>query len=287
MNFRRINNGKYFIINFILFFSLTFYQSCSDLPVLNLFSDADEVSLGREVDLEIANNPNEYPIFTGDPTVRAYLKDNIFNHILSSSQVLKRNVYDYRIEIIQRDDVLNAFALPGGSIYVYTGLLKYLDSEAALAGVIGHEIAHIEKRHATNRISAHYGVTFLISLVLGENPSAIAEIAANLFVGLTFLANSRSDESQSDEFSFKYLQDSRYYPGAVKFFFEKLRDDGLINSNASGIETFLSTHPDPIARITQTDQLLNNAGIEVRSWTNTGSGMFRNEYLQNIVNKLP
>lgn len=282
----RKNYIKIFSLNTILIISIMFYQSCTDVPI-NLFSDNDELVLGREVDVEISSNPTEYPIFNGDPSVKSYIRDNIFNHLLNSPNITKRNVYDYRIEIIHRDDVLNAFALPGGSVYIYTGLLKFLDSEAALAGVIGHEIAHIERRHATNRMTAYYGVSILLSLVLGNSPSTIAEIAANLFVGLTFLANSRSDESQSDEYSFKYLKDSRYYPGAVKFFFEKLRDDGLINSNASGIETFLSTHPNPIERIAQTNLLLTNANIEVRTWTNTGSGMYRNEYFQNIVNKLP
>ena len=84
-----------------------------------------------------------------------------------------------QIEIINNPDVLNAFAIPGGYIYLYTGLLLYLDSEAALAGVIAHEIAHVEERHSTQRLTKYYGISILLGIALGENPSTIAEIATN------------------------------------------------------------------------------------------------------------
>jgi beta-barrel assembly-enhancing protease len=269
----------------ILIFMPVFVYSCES--GINIFSQQDEVQLGEEVDAEIRNNPQEYPIYTGDPSVKNYINQRIFQEVLSSPRIESKNVYNYRFEIIDQPDVLNAFALPGGSIYLYTGLLKYLDSEAALAGVIGHEIAHAEKRHATQRLTAYYGVSFLISVVLGDDPSQVAEIAANLFVGLAFLANSRSDENQSDEYSYMYLKDTRYYEGGVKFFFEKLRDEGLVSSQSDRIATFLSTHPDPIDRISETEKRLQSDGIPILSWNSSGTGIFRDEYLTNIRNKLP
>ncbi|MBX2976645.1 MAG: M48 family metalloprotease [Ignavibacteriaceae bacterium] len=254
---------------------------------INIFSDADDVQLGLDVVNEIKNNPNEYPIFTKDASVKAYIQSRIFNEILASSKIAKKNVYKYSIEIVDRNDVLNAFALPGGPVYVYTGLLKFLDSEAALAGVLGHEIAHAERRHATNRMTKYYGVSFLLSLILGDNPTQLAEIAANLFVGVAFLANSRSDEDESDKFSFEYLKDTRYYPGGVKFFFEKLNADGIISGSSSQLETFLSTHPDPIARIATTNQRLRDANFTVRNYDDTGDGIYRTEYQNNIRSKIP
>lgn len=261
-----------------------FFNSCDS--GINLFTKSDDVQLGKDVDTEIRKNPQDYPIFRGDPSVKNYVDQRIFQHVLSSPKIKSKDIYPYQVEIIDQD-VLNAFALPGGYIYVYTGLLKYLDSEAALAGVIGHEIAHAEKRHSTQRLTSYYGVSILLSLVLGDNPSQIAEIGANLFVGLAFLANSRSDENESDQESFEYLRDTRYYPGGVKFFFEKMRDDGLVSSNSDKVATFLSTHPDPIARIASTDQRLNGAGLPVMDYKGTGDGIFKNEYLNNIKNKLP
>jgi beta-barrel assembly-enhancing protease len=261
------------------------FNSCDS--GINIFSKQDDVQLGLEVDREIRNNPQEYPIFTGDPSIKSYIDSRIFQHILTSPKIESKNIYPYQFELLNKPNELNAFALPGGYIYIYTGLLKYLDSEAALAGVIGHEIAHAELRHATQRLTAYYGVSFLLSLVLGSNPSQVAEIAANLLVGLAFLANSREDENQADQASFNYLTDTRFYPGGVKFFFEQLRDDGLVSSQASSVETFLSTHPAPVDRISNTDMRLINGGFSVLDYKATGEGIFKQEYQANIRSKIP
>jgi len=253
---------------------------------INLFSKSEDVKLGKEVVDQMAANPKDYPPFKGDPSIRQYIDQRIFQHILASSKISGKDVYQYKIEILDKPDELNAFALPGGYLYVYTGLLKYLDSEAALAGVLGHEIAHAALRHATNRMTAYYGVSMLASLVLGENPSQVEEIAANLLTGVAFLANSRTDENQADEYSFKYLQDTRYYPGGVKFFFEKMRDDKLVSSKSDKIATFLSTHPDPIDRIGTTNTRLKNAGIPVKDYKAAGEGIYKDEYQANIKSKL-
>jgi len=181
---------------------------------------------------------------------------------------------------------MNAFALPGGPVFVYTGLLKYLDSEAALAGVLAHEVAHIESRHATKRLSANYGVSLLLSLVLGQNPSALAEIATNLFVGLAFLANSRSDEDQADRLSVEYLKTTKYYPGGVKFFFEKMKSDGTVSSNSGKIATFLSTHPDPIERIAVVNQNLKGQGFKLLEFTSNDATLFKTAYTMNIKSRL-
>jgi predicted Zn-dependent protease len=262
----------------LLIFSIT--NSCDD--GINIFSKQDDVQLGAQLNEEIRNTPSEYPIYTRNPSIKSYINQRIFNHILESSQIKSKDIYPYQLEIIDDPNTLNAFALPGGYIYVYTGLLAFLDSEAALAGVLGHEIAHAEQRHATQRLTAYYGVSVLLSLVLGENPSQIEQIAANLLVGLAFLANSRADEDESDQYSFNYLRDTRYYPGGVKFFFEKMRDEGLISSQSNEIATFLSTHPDPIERISNTEDRLRNSGIVVKNYKSEGSDIFREEYQQNI-----
>lgn len=253
---------------------------------INIFSDQDEVNFGAQMDQEIRKTPKQYEIYKGDSSVKDYIDKNIFRTILASPEVAKKNVYKYQLEILQNDTTLNAFATPGGYVYVYTGLLKYLDSEAALAGVIGHEIAHAERRHATQRMTEMYGFQILASLALGQNPSQAAEIAANLVTGLTLLANSRANEDESDQFSVKYLASTKYYPGSVKFFFEKLRDDGKVAQRGSGIGTFLSTHPDPIARITSTDQRLQAQGLEIKNYKATGKGIYKDEYKKNILAKL-
>ncbi len=262
---------------------LTLLNSCSS--GVNIFTKQDDVQLGKEVSQEINNSPKEYPIYN-NPTLKNYINRKIFQQVLASPDIKSKDIYPYQFEIIDNDSVFNAFALPGGYIYIYKGILEYLDSEAALAGVIGHEIAHAELRHATQRMTAQYGVSFLVSLVLGEKPTELEQIASNLFVGLAFLANSRADENQADEYSFKYLRSTRFYPGGVKFFFEHMKDDGLVSSQSDKIATFLSTHPDPIDRISNTNQRLQNAGYPIYNYKSTADGIFRNDYINNIKNKL-
>ncbi len=263
---------------------ILFIVSCS--TGINLYSDSDEAQLGKQFDQEIRKNSKEYPIYKGDPKVKEYIDKEIFHEILNSPEVKKAASYNYQLEVINNDTVLNAFAVPGGYVYVYTGILKYLDSEAALAGVIGHEIAHVERRHATQRITTAYGLQLVLSIALGSSPSKTAEMAANMFGGLTLLANSRSDEAESDEFSIKYLKSTKFYPGSVKFFFEKLRDDGKVSKGGEGISTFLSTHPDPIKRISETEERLASSGIEIKHYTDSGNGIFKDSYKRNISDRL-
>ncbi len=253
---------------------------------INLYSDSDELQLGKQFDDEIKKNGKEYPIYKDEPFVKSYIEKNIFREILNSSEVKKSGVYNYQMEIIENDTMLNAFAVPGGYVYIYTGLLKYLDSEAALAGVIGHEIAHVERRHATQRITATYGLQLVINTALGGSPTKTAEMVANLFGGLALLANSRADEDESDEYSIKYLRTTRFYPGSVKFFFEKMRDDGKVSHGGGGITTFLSTHPDPLNRIETTEKRISELGISLKTYKDTGDGIFKDSYKRNIIDKL-
>jgi predicted Zn-dependent protease len=231
----------------------------------NIFTDADDIKLGQQIDQEIRSKPQEYPILQGRPDVKQYV-EQVGNAVLSSPEVKKRGIYAYKYEIIHDDKTINAFCTPGGYIYVYTGLLKFVDNEATLAGVLGHEIAHAERRHATKRITKAYGVQILLAVALGERPSQVAEITANLFAGLALLANSRSDETESDEYSFKYLQSTQYYPGSIKFFFEKIqREQGR---RGGAFERLLSTHPLPQDRVDKVNAMLQSIGNPVADESN-------------------
>lgn len=284
---------KIFALTYLFAFSVFFVPACSDptsiLPAVNIFSDADDVTFGQQAVAEMQKDPATYPILNtaNTPAIKQYIMSTIVNPILNSSSNKKRDVYKYNVEIINDDNTLNAFALPGGPIYIYSGLLKYLDSEAALAGVLGHEIAHAELRHASTRMTQEYGITTLLSMVLGNNPSELTKIVENLLTSATILQNSRANEDESDEYSFKYLKDTKYYAGSVKFFFEKLQADGKISAQSSDIEKFLSTHPEPAQRISRTNDRLSSAGITVISYDNTQTNLYRTEYNTNIKSKLP
>ena len=253
---------------------------------INLYSRQDEVTLGKQFDEEIHNNPDEYPIYHGNPAVKQYISDNIFREILNAQEVQYESTYNYEIEILDDDATMNAFAVPGGYVFVYTGLIKYLGSEAALAGVIAHEIAHVERRHSTQQMTNQYGLQILASMALGENPSQVSTIVANLVSGMTILANSRDAEDEADEYAIKYLAGTKYYPGGVKFFFERMKADGKVEESA-GFETFFSTHPDPIDRINTANERLEQRGEPIYNYDDYGKeGIYRDSYVTNVLNRI-
>lgn len=233
--------------------------SCIGSLGLNLFPDSKDIELGRQIDQEIRHHPKEYPLLTGHPEVKEYL-ESVGRRILESPAIKKRGLYAYTFEVIHDDSTINAFCTPGGYIYVYTGLLKFLDNEATLAGVLGHEIAHAERRHATLRMSSALGIQALLSIALGENPGQLVEVSGNLFAGLGLLLNSRTDETESDTYSMTYLQSTPYYPGAIRYFFEKV-SSGRGGGKGDAFQRLLSTHPLPQDRIEHVEILLKQKGI--------------------------
>jgi len=221
---------------------------------INVFPIAQDKQLGAQFDQEIRANPKEYPILQ-NAAARSYVQGMI-DRLIASPDVKYRGQFAYRAEIINDDKTVNAFCTPGGYIYVYTGLIKMLENEAALAGVIGHEIAHAERRHSTSRMTKQLGVAMMMDIVLGQNPNANVALAANAFTGLGLLKNSRSDELEADEYSFRYMRSTQWYPGAINFFFENVRGRG-----GSSIERLLSTHPLPQDRIDATNERLKSNNI--------------------------
>lgn len=266
------------ITSLMMLFSISVLYSCG----ANIFSVEDDVKLGQDIDKEIRANPRDFPILKGNQKVKDYVS-SLGREILNKSSLIKyKDVFPYKFEVIN-DTIVNAFCTPGGFIYVYTGLIKFLDNEASLAGVIGHEIAHAEKRHMTQRITSYYGVSAVLSLVLGGNPNTAANIAANLFVGLGFLANSRSDETESDNMSIRYLMSTKWYPGSIMFFFDKIREEQRrLGTTPGGLDRLLSTHPLPQDRIDNAKEQLKKLNIN----SDPTKGLYVEEY-QKIKSLLP
>lgn len=239
------------IITTLTFVFLISFNACDKNKNVVLFSVQDDVELGRQVASEIESDPATYPILSQSEYPEAYTYlDGIVNEILNSGQVVYRDEFVWDVKIIHDDDVLNAFATPGGFIYVYTGLIRYLDSEDHLAGVIGHEIAHADLRHGSRNLQTQYGISFLLGLLLGENPNSLGQIAGQIAGTLAGLSYSRSFESEADDNSVVYLAETDYACNGAAGFFRKIRDEGQCNANF----VWLSTHPDPCDRIEDIDQ---------------------------------
>lgn len=231
------------------------------------FSPSDDRDLGKEVSEEIASNPTEYPILPPSNYAKTYQYLNAMkDRILASSSIDYKSEFAWELKIIQDDKTLNAFATPGGYIYVYTGLIKYLSNADDLAGVMGHEIAHADRRHSIKQLEKQYGLSILMSIALGNDPSQLAEIVTQLAGSGVVLKFSRSAEAEADEYSVKYLADTPYACNGAASFFEKLLKEGQGGSTPE----FLSTHPSPSNRVKDINTTAQEVGCSTSSIHETG-----------------
>ena len=206
----------------------------------NLFSVQQDKELGAQVATEIESDPAQFPILDSASNVQAYRYIyDIRNRILETGKVKYADDFAWRIRIINDNETLNAFCTPGGYIYVYTGIIKFLDNEAELAGVMGHEMAHADLRHSTRQMTKTFGVQILMNAVLGDS-SALADVTTAL-VSLKF---SRAHETEADRMSVEYLCGTSYPGDGGAGFFEKIEEMG-----GGTPPEFLSTHPSPENRI--------------------------------------
>lgn len=248
---------------------ILFTTNCDKDRGLIIMPLSQEISLGLQLDSTINASPTEYPILekADYPEVYAFMEE-IFTDILNNTaEPLKyKDKFDWTLTIIEKDE-LNAFAAPGGYLYFYTGLLKYLDKTSEVAGVLGHEMAHADLRHSASQMQKAYGVNFAATILFGTDKSLLEQIITDIGSGLAGLQFSRTDEYQSDEFSVRYLSgttpassayDCKYDPKGVAGFFQKLEEAGT----ASAPE-FLSTHPSGSNRIAEVEEFWKGMGSPV------------------------
>ncbi len=244
---------------FSLAIVIAFGVSCSDdgSPGV-IFPVSQDIALGAQVNQQIrTDTTGQFPILDEAtyPAAYGHIR-RIMDKILESPDIRYGDRFAYDSIKIINADVLNAFATPGGYIYVYTGLIKYLDSEDQLAGVLGHEIAHAERRHSSRQLQNQYGIAILSAIILGNDPDRLAEITTAIAGGLASLSFSRKFETESDDYSVRYLSSSEYACNGAAGFFQKIKDQG----QCTGSMTWLSTHPDPCDRIEEINQKATDVG---------------------------
>lgn len=145
-----------------------------------------------------------------------------------------------QFKVVDDPKTVNAFAIPGGTIYVYTGLLKAASSEAEVVGVLGHETAHVTRRHVAQQMVTNYGLQSVLDMGLGKNPGLITSTVANVATQGYLLKYSRDHERDADDYGLKYAAAAGFDPHGFANFFKKL--------GGSGGPEFLSTHPEPADR---------------------------------------
>ncbi len=235
----------------------------------NLFTIQQDKDFGAQVAAEIDANQAEYPLLDSMSNLEVYqMMYRVRDKILNSGKVTNKDNFQWRLRIIDNDSTLNAFCTPGGYIYVYTGILKFLDDESQFAGVMGHEIAHADKRHSTRQMTKMYGVQVLLDVLAGDR--ALLKEMTGAIIGLK---NSRKHESEADQFSVEYLCPTDYDAAGGGGFFQKIQDMGGARQ-----PEFLSTHPDPGKRIEHFNTAKTTLGC-------TGSNTNVTEY-KRIVSQL-
>lgn len=170
--------------------------------------------------------------------------NQVGNKIIQNSDA-KRSPYRYNFYVLRDPETVNAFALPGGQIFITVGLLKRLTSEDQLAGILGHEIGHVVGRHSAEHIEKQnllQGLVGAASVAGGDYTSAqMAQVVGNL-VNMKY---GRSDELESDDWGVKYMVQAGYNPEAMLEVMQILKDA----SGGQSVPEFQSTHPSPENRM--------------------------------------
>ncbi|MBI3451568.1 MAG: M48 family metalloprotease [Rhodospirillales bacterium] len=214
-----------------------------------------------------------------DERVRQYV-DSIGQRLANTSELP-----DLKFTFtVLNSDIVNAFALPGGYVYITRGLLALASSEAELAGVLGHEIGHITSRHTAERYSAAVATgigTTILGVVTG---SSIASQLGQNVAGLALASYSRGQESEADQLGVAYLARTGYDPQAVAAFLAKLEADSRLSAEMAGKPgsadqfNIMQTHPRTAERVEGAIVEAQKRGLPVAAQPRTG----HDEYLAAI-----
>ena len=231
-----------------------------------LISESEEIAMGREADGPITESLGLYDSEALQSMVR-----NLGNEMASRSE---RPQLPWSFKLVD-DPMVNAFALPGGFIFITRGIMAALNSEAELAGVIGHEIGHVTARHSASRMSSQQlqQIGLGVGSILSENVASAAEVLS-VGLGLLNMRYSRGDESQSDELGVRYMTRAGYDPNALVGVFQTL---ALAGGGGGSTPEWASTHPDPVNREEDIREIIAASGQDYSGYTRRGD-----EYLQSL-----
>ena len=231
--------------------------SCARNPVtgrrqLAFVSESQEIRMGQQFAQEIIRSMGVYD----DKQVHEYVS----RLGLSMAAKSERPNLPWAFYVMD-DPTVNAFALPGGPIFVTRGILTHMNDEAELAGLLGHEIAHITARHSVQQMTRQQ----LAQIGLGAGSILSSDIArfagvASQGLGILFLRYGRDAESQADQLGFKYMVREGYDPAAMADLFQTLERVSKLHG-AGNIPQWLSTHPNPGNRVKATHQRMDTLSV--------------------------
>ena len=237
-----------FIVIFVLVIGIVSAQVKPPKPGLNLFNKDQDIQLGKEAAAQVEK---QYEVVR-DPQLQRYI-DTLGGKLARSRYAAN---FPYTFKVVA-DDSINAFALPGGPMFIHTGLIKEAESEAQLAGVMSHEMSHVALRHGTNQASKA-NLIQLPALLAGQVAGgsmlgSLAQAGIGLGANSVLLKFSRTAESQADYNGALIMSDAGYNPIELARFFEKLEAQSGKQGRAA---EFFSSHPNPGNRVQAIEALI-------------------------------
>jgi predicted Zn-dependent protease len=245
------------------------FAGCATNPVtghkqISFVSSGKELAMGRQSDPAILA---EYGLYD-NPALQKYV-ESVGMRVAKVSHLPD---LEWHFRLLD-SPVVNAFAVPGGYIYITRGIVSYLNNEAQLAGVIGHECGHVTARHTAQDMTQQEiaQVGLLAGMVFSP---AVREygVVASQGLGLLFLKYSRDHETQADELGVGYATKAGYDPREIPGTYQMLKRYG--DRQGESLPNFLSTHPDPGDRELRTKQLAE-ASISRNAHPNIGAAEYR------------
>jgi predicted Zn-dependent protease len=244
---------------FALFALINYFTSVTENPVTGetqriQLSPRQEVVLGLESRQQVAA---QYGGLYPDATLQNYI-DRVGERIVTRSQA-SESVYPFEFHLLNDSQTINAFALPGGQVFITTALLSRFNSEAQLAGVLGHEIGHVVGRHGAEHLAKQQlGAALVNSVGIAASDSpesgrqaAVLAQAVNQLLNLKY---GREDELESDRLGFQFMTEAEYNPEGIVEVMQILQ-----SARGSQPPEFLSTHPDPGNRVERLQALVEQA----------------------------
>lgn len=240
---------------------------------ITLISVKDEIQIGREAQAQVRKQVPEMR----DSAATAYIR-NIGRRLAANARGPR---YPYSFSVANYCEI-NAFALPGGPVWIHRGAIAAAGNEAQLASVLAHEVAHIAERHAagqlTNAIVANLGLGLLGAILGNGGGATAAQVAARFIATGTFLKFSRDHEREADRVGAEIMYRAGWDPRGMLEFMETLRQKQ--GRDPGSVEIFFSTHPSPEGRIER-----------LRQQTRTMRGGTRNsrqfDEIKNRLRRLP
>ncbi len=214
-----------------------------------LISTPEEVEIGQQVASDVESKQK----LLKNSTVQSYV-NGVGQKIV---RVCDRRDIEYKFKVIDKKEI-NAFACPGGYVYVYTGLLEILDNEAQLACVLSHEISHVVARHSMKKLQNIYGYSILAQIALGDRAEGVAGEIVNVAAMLILQGYSRDNEFEADRYGILYARNAGYNPQGMIQVFEKFKK--MEGNPPPAVLGLLSSHPPAGDRIRRGESEISKVG---------------------------